>query len=218
MSLLLRDGPRRVLIWRRDRIRQLGYLDRGPESLVWPLLRPGTQPMDFSSQGEAEAFLSGLLTDPWNRQRVRQGLALEQHLQVSRWGDSELVAQLASWLVTGGFKALAWTEEPEHGASGEGAGSGEASASIQSTPLEDEEAAQAAKPPVDPSEEHFIEIELVDDQGEPVSGELYFVELPDGSSKSGRTNAQGYARIDGVDPGTAKVSFPDRDKAAYDSQ
>jgi hypothetical protein len=56
----------------------------------------------------------------------------------------------------------------------------------------------------------WIEITLT--QGEkPVPGEAYRVELPDGSTKQGDLDANGFARIDGIDPGTCKVSFPDRD-------
>ena len=86
----------------------------------------------------------------------------------------------------------------------------------RSTPLQDEEAAKAAKPPAAVEEEHWIEIELLDDEGKPIANERYFVELPDGSQKSGRTDSQGRARAEGVDPGTAKVSFPDLDKKMYE--
>lgn len=86
----------------------------------------------------------------------------------------------------------------------------------QTTPLQDEQAVKATQQSAPGAEEtHWIEIELVDDAGKPVAGELYFVELPDGSSISGRTDGEGRARVDGVDPGTAKVSFPDLDKSLY---
>lgn len=81
----------------------------------------------------------------------------------------------------------------------------------QSTPLQDEQAAQQTTATTD----HFIEIELVDDEGKPVANAAYVIELPDGTQKTGRTDGAGKARITGVDPGTAKVSFPDFDKAAY---
>jgi hypothetical protein len=168
--------------------------------------------MAFDNLGQSIAFLSRLMGDPMNRQRLRRGLVQERMLQVSRWSDHELLRQVAAGLLEGGYKAVSWSEEPEHGVSG-----GDSSSSSETTPLEDEEAARAAAPPPnDPP--HFIEIELIDGAGEPIADERYFVELPDGSKKSGRTDAQGFARIDGVDPGTAKVSFPDRDKNAYDSQ
>jgi hypothetical protein len=86
----------------------------------------------------------------------------------------------------------------------------------QTTPLQDEEAAKEEKGTQEPEEEHWIEIELLDDDGKPVADERYFVEMPDGSQLSGRTDGQGRARVEGVDPGTAKVSFPDLDKKSYE--
>jgi type VI secretion system secreted protein VgrG len=55
---------------------------------------------------------------------------------------------------------------------------------------------------------HYIEIELLDDQGKPVPGEAYTIVLPDGSASSGTLDEKGRARIDGIDPGTCKVTFP----------
>lgn len=55
----------------------------------------------------------------------------------------------------------------------------------------------------------FIEIELVDDQGNPCPNERYELKLPDGSIRSGRLDANGRARMDGIEPGTAQVRYPD---------
>jgi len=65
--------------------------------------------------------------------------------------------------------------------------------------------------PVDPNKTSWVEIELVDDEGLPVAFEAYLVELPDGSPIEGTLDGRGQARIEGIDPGTCKVSFPDRD-------
>jgi hypothetical protein len=70
----------------------------------------------------------------------------------------------------------------------------------------------------DPREEkalEWIEIELVDEDGEPVGNQRYRVELPDGSIREGRLNARGFVRIDRVDPGTCKVMFPDHHKSSW---
>jgi hypothetical protein len=64
-------------------------------------------------------------------------------------------------------------------------------------------AAQALQKP-----KTFIEIELKDDQNNPIGNERYRIKLPDGSLKEGRLDANGRARVDGIDPGTAQVSFP----------
>jgi hypothetical protein len=57
----------------------------------------------------------------------------------------------------------------------------------------------------------WIEIELKDEAGNPVPGEKYRIELPDGTPKEGMLDSQGWARVDNIDPGNCKVSFPDRD-------
>ncbi|HEY3838378.1 MAG TPA: hypothetical protein VGL72_17485 [Bryobacteraceae bacterium] len=54
----------------------------------------------------------------------------------------------------------------------------------------------------------WVEIVLEDDSGNPVSDEEYLITAPDGSEHSGTLDENGLARVDGIDPGTAQVSFP----------
>lgn len=62
----------------------------------------------------------------------------------------------------------------------------------------------------------WIEIELVDKQGKPVPGEPYKVTLPDGETfAEGTLDEKGYARVDGIEPGTCKVTFPRLEKQAW---
>jgi type VI secretion system secreted protein VgrG len=63
---------------------------------------------------------------------------------------------------------------------------------------------------------HWIEIELVDEDGKPVPGETYAITLPDGSVASGSLDEKGKARVEGIDPGTCKVTFPNLDKEAWE--
>jgi hypothetical protein len=59
-------------------------------------------------------------------------------------------------------------------------------------------------------EEHWIEIRLVDEAGEPVAGEPYRIELPDGRLREGRTDEHGIVRIDPIHrAGQCRVDFPD---------
>jgi hypothetical protein len=56
----------------------------------------------------------------------------------------------------------------------------------------------------------------VDDAGMPVPGEQYRITLPDGSTLAeGTLNEKGCARIDGIDPGSCKVTFPKLHKDAW---
>lgn len=59
-------------------------------------------------------------------------------------------------------------------------------------------------------EEHWLQIRLVDDEGNPVAGERYRVELPDGTVIEGNLDSNGQARVNDIDdPGSAVVTFPD---------
>ncbi|MGA2275205.1 MAG: type VI secretion system tip protein VgrG [Bryobacteraceae bacterium] len=63
---------------------------------------------------------------------------------------------------------------------------------------------------------HWVEINLVDEQGKPVAGEPYQVTLPDGSTVAdGTLDEKGHARVDHIDPGNCKVTFPNLDKDAW---
>ena len=63
----------------------------------------------------------------------------------------------------------------------------------------------------------WIEIELVDEEGKPVPGEAYEVTLPDGTQvASGSLDHKGFKRIEGIDPGSCKITFPRLDKDAWE--
>jgi type VI secretion system secreted protein VgrG len=73
-----------------------------------------------------------------------------------------------------------------------------------------------ANSPENKDKKSWIEIELVDDAGKPIPGETYRVTLPDGSTvEEGTLDEKGCARIDHIDPGTCKVTFPRLDKNAW---
>ena len=73
------------------------------------------------------------------------------------------------------------------------------------------------KPPAteeEAEEKSWIEIEMVDEEDEPVPGEKYKITLPDDSVAEGTLDGKGFARIEGIDPGTGNISFPELDKDA----
>lgn len=65
-------------------------------------------------------------------------------------------------------------------------------------------------PPKDPAKDktHWIEIELIDQQGRPVPGRAYEITLPDGTIARGLLDEFGRARRDGIPGGMCKVTFP----------
>ncbi|NLF29751.1 MAG: carboxypeptidase regulatory-like domain-containing protein [Planctomycetes bacterium] len=81
-----------------------------------------------------------------------------------------------------------------------------------------------AKPFKPPDEEQaedqpagWIEVELVDMDDRPVPGEAYEITLPDGETvASGTLDEKGLARINGIEPGTCRISFPNLDEEAWE--
>ncbi len=61
----------------------------------------------------------------------------------------------------------------------------------------------------------WISIELVGEDDLPIPGERYRITLDDGSIHEGRLDSLGRARVDGIDPGAAKVTFPALDADAW---
>ncbi len=70
--------------------------------------------------------------------------------------------------------------------------------------------------PENKDKKSWIEIELLDQNKKPVPGEPYRVTLPDGQTLAeGTLDDKGQARVEGLDPGTCKVTFPQRDKRSW---
>lgn len=62
----------------------------------------------------------------------------------------------------------------------------------------------------------WIQIKLKDDEGKPVPGERYKITLPDGETVAeGTLDEKGFARVDGIEPGSCKITFPELDKTAW---
>jgi hypothetical protein len=55
---------------------------------------------------------------------------------------------------------------------------------------------------------HWIEIELVDEQGAPVPGAAYVVKTPGGEEVTGILDGNGKARLTGLKSGSCEVRFP----------
>jgi hypothetical protein len=67
-----------------------------------------------------------------------------------------------------------------------------------------------------PSDLSWIEIQLMDMEGNAVPGERYRVIDPNQETHEGTLDQTGHARIDGIPPGSCEITFPDRDGEAWD--
>jgi hypothetical protein len=62
----------------------------------------------------------------------------------------------------------------------------------------------------------WIEVELIGEDGTPVSWEEYRVRLPDGTLASGLLDQDGWTRIDGIPAaGACQICFPKLDQGAW---
>ena len=192
MRVVLQDGAREVTLVSRDQF------------------------IEFSSEPSAFAFLRHLMTDPVNWMAIQQ-VWLDEWPSVNGRivDDRAILTHLAERLARGDIQVIsgpniygqqAVNPPPEPDAR-------------ESTPREDELAAKEDRPAPEPEEDTtWIEIELLDDEGNPIPNEQYAIEIPGGSVRVGRLDDNGYARVEGLDPNTCKVSFPNLDKSSYDRQ
>jgi type VI secretion system secreted protein VgrG len=73
--------------------------------------------------------------------------------------------------------------------------------------------------PENQEKKHWIEVQLNDQDGNPVPGEVYKITLPDGTTiADGTLDDKGHARVDNIDPGTCQVTFPNLDKDSWEPQ
>ncbi|MBX3322748.1 MAG: hypothetical protein KF757_07130 [Phycisphaeraceae bacterium] len=75
------------------------------------------------------------------------------------------------------------------------------------------------QPPEDPEDAKnlvWIEIELVGEDDKPIPGERYRITAPDGRVAEGTLNGDGFARVNNLEPGTCKITFPKLDKDAWE--
>lgn len=120
-----------------------------------------------------------------------------------------ILARLNQALSTGEIVALTRRAPSAKAAEG-GGGSGSPSASNPSS-------AAAAPPPSSETspEKTWIDIQLVDEDGEPIPGERYILKITDGSTREGNLDDSGRVRVNGIDPGTCTVVFPDLDTTEW---
>lgn len=72
-------------------------------------------------------------------------------------------------------------------------------------------ATTTSPPPDNRKEKTWIEIRLVDQDGNPVSGGKYKLKITDGSVREGSLDDDGRVKVSGIDPGTCTLWFPEFD-------
>jgi hypothetical protein len=72
-------------------------------------------------------------------------------------------------------------------------------------------AAAARQSQDDRAKKTWVEFQLLDQDGEPVAGARYRLKITDGSVREGSLNELGRVRVNGIDPGTCQISFPQYD-------
>lgn len=83
--------------------------------------------------------------------------------------------------------------------------------------LDDPSRSKGAGSAAEAVETSWIEIELVDEAGQPVAHEPYAVRTPDGQVRRGTLDGDGRARVPVPDPGACDVTFPKLDAAAWEA-
>ena len=63
----------------------------------------------------------------------------------------------------------------------------------------------------------WIEIRMIGEDDKPLANEAYRIQLADGQLREGQLDAQGAVRLEGIDPGTCLVTFPDLDQEAWEA-
>jgi type VI secretion system secreted protein VgrG len=80
---------------------------------------------------------------------------------------------------------------------------------------ETEEYVQVETGEMEPQPKSWVEVELTDDEGNPMAGEFYEVITPNGDRRAGTLDQHGVAREDELDPGNCEINFPRLDREGW---
>ncbi len=64
-------------------------------------------------------------------------------------------------------------------------------------------------------ENHWIEIQVVDEDGFPASNVAYWIKLPDGEEQEGKLDEDGFIRFEGIPGGYCQVRIQDEDESDW---
>lgn len=180
-----------------------------PERVI-RTLTVGDRPFSFEGQN-----LRVIRSADWRKVREDGG-----HRVVPPAEARQLLLKLAARPALAPAEKSAWEEVPELLAEA-GAGRFEGLLLLRIVPKRNFKS-PSGELPITPSqlarlvnETHWVEIELVDEDGEAVAGVGYSIVTPDNQVYTGVTDEAGMARIDNIPSGQCQISFPSLDKDAH---
>jgi hypothetical protein len=146
------------------------------------------EPLDLSTEQRASAWVRASLADVGALRVMRRALARLTTADVTQWSDGDVAGGVARAIAARRVLALA-LHRP--------VGAARQPATDEATP-----------PPT--RVRTWVSVSLVDDASppQPVPFEPFRLTLPNGSIYDGELDEQGRARVDGIDPGTCKITFP----------
>lgn len=161
------------------------------------------QRLEFHDPRVATAFLVQRMADARDA-HVLRALAGEVGHGRPVTDDCEVVARLAAALVAGRLTLVrpAAAPEPLVGPPGE----------EEARQADDDAFALLQEPP--PT--HWVEIQLVGEDGCGIAGQRYLIVTSDGVEWRGFTDSLGVARLSRIPAGECRVSFPDLDAEAWE--
>src|SRR5690349_20131431 len=166
----------------------------------------------------ARQWLQQFRRDPLAMSSLRHMLANDSSgfRSLDRTSDDALLDQAALMLEHGRWHVHRSQRSRHAGGrqtSRTGAGAGpEAEDDTQDTALRASQLEKTTLPAeTAPTALTWVEIRLVDSDGNPVPGEAYEIVLPDGSIRSGTLSGKGLARYDRIAAGQCEVRFPNLD-------
>jgi len=151
--------------------------------------------------GELQYFLRRQLGDPVAMSALRRAFAAHAGGDLSRCDDHELIRRIGTRLDASNLR-LTYLVVARGGFGG---GRRRRPPSIPN---------EAITPDPAPDTSAWIDVQLINDKGEAVSGVRYVITAPDGNKHQGTTDIHGFAKLRGLPEGACTVSFPDLDETS----
>jgi hypothetical protein len=139
--------------------------------------------------------------------KLRQLLGAELGKQIAQLSDAQVVEQVALRVADGRWTQALVGTAPLTG----GSSAAQVAAAASAAAAANADGAGAQRVTDDSKKKTWVEVELLDYNNRPVKGAKVEITLPDGSTTKGTLSGEGTFKVNGIDPGTCTVTFPDID-------